>query len=232
MPWLTPDNPVSGEYVYKRLRIPKNLHLSGAIDGALLPLIYSYNWQEFGTMTADEASSIMRQYILEALQGDDWTMIGTILPYATLQAPAHTLPCDGAIYQRADYPLLYAALHSAFIIDADTFKTPDLIGKFPLGATLAPASDFPVGSSGGETEHTLTTDEMPAHNHSTNPHQHGETGATSVVINGGLEAPASAAIPTPSVTGLSGVTVNDTGGGQAHNNMPPFTAVRYCIYYE
>lgn len=232
MPWLTPDNPVSGEFVYKRLRIPKNLGLSGAIDGALLPLIYSYNWEKFGTMTAEEAADIMRQYILEALQGDDWTMIGTILPYATQQAPAHTIPCDGAIYQRVDYPLLYAALNSAFIIDADTFKTPDLIGKFPLGATLAPGSDYPVGTSGGETEHTLTVSEMPVHSHSTNPHNHGETGAIPTVINGGLEAPASAATPTSLITGLSGVTVNNAGGDGAHNNMPPFTAIRFCIYYE
>lgn len=234
MPWLTPDLPESSEYVYKRIRIPKNLALSGAIDGALLPLTFLYNWEQFGTMTPEQASSIMREHVLEALQGDDWSVIGNILPYATQNAPSHTLPCDGAIYNRVDYPLLYAALHTAFIVDADHFKTPDLIDRFPLGATVAPGGTRPMGAIGGEEAVTLDWDTMPVHTHiDSMGHNHGYVFPLDTVINGGLEAPAAAATASfGGVTDYGYVSLDNAGLGQAHNNMPPFCALRFCIYYE
>lgn len=185
-------------------------------------------------MTAEQASSIMREHVLEALQGDDWSVIGNVIPYATQNAPAHTLPCDGAIYNRVDYPLLYAALHSAFIVDADHFKTPDLIDRFPLGATVAPGGTHPMGNTGGANEVTLTWDEMPVHTHNDSMgHNHVYTYPLVTVINGGLEAPASAAVPDPAgVTDYGYVSLDNAGNGRPHNNMPQFTALRFCIYYE
>lgn len=48
-----------------------------------------------------------------------------------------------------------------------TNGTPDLTDKFVLGA----GATFPVGSTGGEIEHTLTEEEMPAHDHEFDRHQ-------------------------------------------------------------
>lgn len=53
---------------------------------------------------------------------------------------------------------------------------------------------------------------------------------------GGIEAPAPASEPGPAVTGPevvvvepATVTVDSSGLGDAHENMPPYTALRYCM---
>lgn len=232
MPWLTPDNPPSTEYVYRRIRIPNTFRLPGAVDGALLPLTFTYNWEQFGDMTPDEAASIMREIVLETINEDSWSVLGVIIPYCSAQAPTHTLPCDGAIYLRADYPRLYAVLDDAFKVDSDQFKTPDLIGRFPFGATLAPASDYPVGTIFGDERVALTVSELPSHNHSVTGHVH-TTGnsLTGVALTPG-ELPVLLPNPVPATTSIGFEGINNTGSNEAHNNMPPGMAVRWAVYYE
>ena len=76
---------------------------------------------------------------------------------------------------------------------------------------LAAGSYANAGTFGGEATHTLTVDEMPAHSHSV-PNMSGyDTGTEWVGQNG------TAALQTRS-TAIS-------GGGAAHNNMPPYMAV-------
>jgi len=93
-------------------------------------------------------------------------LIGTIAPYMTASPPAGMLACDGTHYLRVDYPDLYAALDSAFIVDADHFATPDLRGRVPLGAgTGTGLSTYASGDAGGQENHALTTAELAVHNH-------------------------------------------------------------------
>lgn len=97
-------------------------------------------------------------------------MIGTVVPtvIAAANLPAYLLFCDGSTYNRVDYPDLYALLDSAFITDADHFTTPDLRGRTVIGAN----GTYAVGSSGGESTHTLTSTEMPSHTHTQDSHNH------------------------------------------------------------
>jgi hypothetical protein len=83
-----------------------------------------------------------------------------------------------------------------------------LENRFLLGA----GSDYAAGATGGEATHTLTIDEMPSHNH-------GFKRTTSATASGSNFARMA----------TNGDVVDDlitnTGGGQAHNNMPPYLAV-------
>jgi microcystin-dependent protein len=152
-------------------------------------------------------------------------LTGMIMPICTVDIPVGMLLCDGSVYQRADYPLLYAAIDPGYHIDADSFTVPDLQDRFVLGAGPVHAEN----SIGGSFEITQTIAQMPNHSHSTDPHSHTVVESVPAIINGGLEAPASAAVPTPGTTGLATVTVHDTGGGDAMDITPPFIALRYVV---
>ena len=85
---------------------------------------------------------------------------------------------------------------------------------------LAAGDSYSVNATGGEKTHTLTIDEMPGHDHRAS--QWGE-----LYVWGGAESGKFAEGSGGYETLLSGVNTSSTGGGQAHNNMPPYL-VAYC----
>lgn len=164
--------------------------------------------------------------------------VGFIRPYITTDPPDNTIPCDGGIYNREDFPLLYAVIDAVFIVDADHFTTPDLRGLVMVGASAL----FNLGDTGGESEHTLSVSEIATHSHVADAptvidptHAHGTTIAVPVpVLEGAVPAPS--AIPSigttaPALTGISVLAPNihNEGGGGAHNNMQPYGVVKYCV---
>ena len=87
-------------------------------------------------------------------------------------------------------------------------------GKFLFGMN----SSYPAGSTGGEITHALTIDEMPEHNH------------TIYYPNaGGPYGNANISYPEGSDTNMTWCAemckTAPTGGGAAHNNMPPYLSV-------
>ena len=78
-----------------------------------------------------------------------------------------------------------------------------------------------LGSTGGEEEHTLTTNEMPKHRHGYNTYQEGYpsnyTGA------GNYRTPVQRIPWSAEVT--ENTYSSETGSSQAHNNMPPYLVV-------
>lgn len=77
--------------------------------------------------------------------------------------------------------------------------------RFLVGA----GNSYNGGAVGGEATHTLTVDEMPGHNHSITNYSHQYTPGgdfAAVYANGST-------------------TTGSRGGGQAHNNLPPYLAV-------
>lgn len=96
-------------------------------------------------------------------------------------------------------------------------------------AFLFGASDkYVVGSAGGEKEHTLTIDEMPSHGHNL-----GSGDGADKQFMGYAQETNTAGGSNYYFLRYDGVsdypqrfiTVKNTGGGQAHNNMPPYLAV-------
>lgn len=84
---------------------------------------------------------------------------------------------------------------------------------------LASSSTYTAGSTGGEEAHTLTEAEMPAHKHSADfwSSKAGDAGYTGT--------PATNYDSWNRPTERATDSVKATGGGQAHNNMPPYLAV-------
>ncbi len=83
------------------------------------------------------------------------------------------LPCDGRQLNRKDYNDLYKLIQNVFGGDGTTFHLPDLRGVTPIGCNEYVGDNggnsYPigVGSKVGQFETTLTTDQLPAHDHST-----------------------------------------------------------------
>lgn len=80
---------------------------------------------------------------------------------------------------------------------------------------LASGTTYGLGATGGEATHTLTVNEMPAHNHGF---------ATGISETTAPSTYGYYPLRTADGTDQSLSTVN-TGGSQAHNNMPPYLAV-------
>ena len=101
-------------------------------------------------------------------------------------------------------------------------------GKFLLGMS----SSYPAGSQGGEARHTLTTAEMPSHGH--NPAN--ESGYYGFITNspkaftvGDMGSQSGSGRYYPYSTAAFDISRNSltgtTGGGNSHNNMPPYLSI-------
>lgn len=88
-----------------------------------------------------------------------------------------------------------------------------ILGQFLLAAD---GRTYVTGTTGGEATHTLTESEMPTHTHDI------EGGATNVIAWVGANNGNYGLASGKTVRGRS---ILDAGGGQPHNNMPPYYAV-------
>ena len=58
--WLTPDSDDAlADLVCKRILVPDSPAFRESVSGALLELTHSWNWEQYGTMTPDEAALAM-----------------------------------------------------------------------------------------------------------------------------------------------------------------------------
>ena len=93
--------------------------------------------------------------------------------------------------------------------------------RFLLGA----GDTYTNGATGGEATHVLTTDEIPSHNHDI-----GLNASTGTKLGWGTDTPGNYAPNLNSIANTGVYTGSrfialDRGGGQAHNNMPPYLVV-------
>lgn len=115
----------------------------------------------------------------------------------------------GGRYQIGEFYLSSSSTSPAILFGGTWEQVKD---KFLLAAGDA----YSAGSTGGEVTHALTVDEMPSHLHKT-------TGDNVTVVQtsatkGGNYAGLWYSTQNPAMTGT-------TGGGQPHNNMPPYLTI-------
>ena len=118
------------------------------------------------------------------------------------------------------------------IVPNHSVKLPDFRNRFPLGASGSSwvcgneTYNTSIGSIGGTNAHTLTVSEIPAHSHKINvcTSHSGDKVTNSMIDVDDYNYPSSAEDGT--------VNTDLSGGGTAHNNIPPYFAVNFIIKAE
>jgi microcystin-dependent protein len=162
---------------------------------------------------------------------------GSIVAFAGPTAPTGWLLCDGSTVTSSAYSALFNVIGTSFGSEGSgTFKLPDLRGRFPLGTNPAPQPPVPtvrsLAQTGGEEAHTLTIAEMPSHGHEERYQtDYGSNFTGPYVAGGNYAASASRAVRADNFNTQSSAPIVPTGGGGAHNTMPPFLVLNYIIKY-
>lgn len=214
--WLTPSVSLPVGTACYTIAVPDNEELRRIITGALSLLVDPNNYEQFGTLSPIETSEQFRKTLKSFIfQTSECEMIGAVFPYVGNAPPPKLLPCDGTTYQRVDYPLLYEYLiGTALIINADSFKTPSLEGRFLRGADTT----NPTNSIGGSDTKIIDLSNMPTHHHD----------YYGVVMNVDIE---SVGVPDPVGAGINPFPdpTSDVGGGQPMDILPSYYSVSYGI---
>ncbi len=159
------------------------------------------------------------------------TPAGSITMFGGSTSPEGWLLCDGTAYSTSTHPEyedLYAAIQNAYGgSDGTDFQVPNLKGRMPVGLDSGQTEFDAMGETGGSKTHTLTEAEMPEHQHQigVNSQNYVDAGTNQILgSNNGYDG--YALNPASGIQGCSKV-----GGGDAHENMPPFLVVNYIIKY-
>ena len=108
------------------------------------------------------------------------------------------------------------AIPSGFVLCDGNNSTPNLSGRFVVGYD-ASNSDYDVDDTGGSESVTLTVNQIPAHTHNIN-----------LAVRAFYQEPRNFGVGTDGSANNSEDT-GSTGGGQSHENRPPFYALCYIM---
>ena len=153
--------------------------------------------------------------------------LGEISWFAGNFAPRGWAFCDGQSLAISSNTALFSILGTTYGGDGrTTFALPDMRGRMPVHDGNGPGlSQRRLGQKSGTETVALTAAEMPSHSHTA------------------MASSASGSLNTPEGNVLAGIrrgyddsanvamdasAIANNGGGQAHNNMPPFQVLN-CI---
>jgi microcystin-dependent protein len=167
--------------------------------------------------------------------------IGEIRPVGFNFAPQGWAMCNGQLLPIAQNTPLFSILGTFYGGNGtSTFALPDLKARIPLhpdnGGGAAGLSSVYLGENLGQATVTLTAGQMPSHGHV--PVGVDAPGTTDSPANatwarphvGRAESPVYAAGGTTQPMAAS--AVGSAGGGQPHNNLPPYLVINFIIALE
>jgi microcystin-dependent protein len=158
--------------------------------------------------------------------------IGEISDHSGSTAPSGWLLCYGQAVSRTTYSWLFSVIGTTYGAGdgSTTFNLPDYRGRVAIGmddmggsaagritsASNGGGNSTTLGGTGGAETHTLSTGQMPSHNHSYT--RRGELNT----YGGGSG--------TNMNRNDSTVNTGSTGSGNAHNNTQPWISVNKIIF--
>lgn len=153
--------------------------------------------------------------------------LGVVEMYSGTKIPDGYALCDGQALSQELYSELYAVIGNRFNKEGTAdgmFCLPDLRGRFIAGYNSDDSDYNTVGRKGGEKTHTLTTPELPPHNHSVEDAYFAESQATTGTYYG-----SKGGYDKDNMLFTRNITTGQTGDGRAHENRPPFFVLMYIM---
>lgn len=178
----------------------------------------------------DENLNKMQDNIERAINAQvsgDTLPIGSIMSYSSDNIPENWLLADGQEVSRTEYNHLFAVIGIMYG-DGDgstTFNLPNLCGKVIVGQDENDSDFYGLGNVGGEKEHTLVTEEIPSHTHTSGANTDGFMAHRMTMPSGEYKIFEN----TTQGEVFTYVQPSSAGGGQAHNNLQPYMVQNYII---
>ncbi len=154
--------------------------------------------------------------------------IGEIRLFGGDFAPIYWALCDGRAIPNSQNEPLFTLIGNTYGGDDQHFKLPDLRGRFPIHqGQLTGGGRYQTGMTGGQEMVTLSTEELPRHDHPVRANT--EAGNQRVPVNAYWSASAlnnfAEAVPMAQMANCIG----ESGEGHPHENMIPFQVVNFII---
>jgi microcystin-dependent protein len=132
--------------------------------------------------------------------------------------------CNGQLLPINQNQALFSLLGTTYGGDGRVnFALPNLQGRIPNH--MGPG--FTLGQLGGETAHTLSVSEMPAHGHT--PRGNKNNPPISSSASGNLWGFVGQEYTGASNAAMNPACIGVTGGSQPHNNMAPYLVLNFII---
>lgn len=140
-------------------------------------------------------------------------------------APKGWAFCNGQLLAINQNQALFSILGTTYGGNGQTtFGLPNLQGRVPMHM----GNGFTEGQVGGEENHTLTTSEMPAHNHF--PNCVSTTGNQAVPTNNLWASNSTSPYSDqPPNSAMNPANITSVGGSQPHTNMSPYLTLNFII---
>ena len=157
--------------------------------------------------------------------------IGEIRMFAGNFAPAGWAFCDGQLIPISENDALFTLIGTTYGGDGqETFALPNLQSRIPIHfGTGADGTTRQLAETGGAESVTLTTQQIPVHNHAFLAST--ATGTQNAPAGEVLASGSSVLIYRPQTPSqpMSPQTISPTGGSQPHDNMVPFLCINFII---
>ena len=158
--------------------------------------------------------------------------IGEIRMFGGNFAPAGWAMCAGQLMAIAQNDALFNLIGTTYGGDGqNTFGLPDLQSRIPVHAGQGPGitQNYVLGEQAGVESVTLTTQQIPVHNHAylaSTAAANSNTPANQVIAQSTQRAVYFEASTT---TDLAPSAVVQIGGSQPHDNLMPYLAITFII---
>lgn len=152
--------------------------------------------------------------------------IGEIRMFAGNFAPSGWLLCNGQLLPISQYDTLFNLIGTTYGGDGQTtFALPNMQSRIPVHQ----GNGFVLSETGGNEDITLTSNQIPVHNHGLVSSSSIANSASPVNNSLAVSSQVSAFVSPDNASNMNAGSVTNTGGSQPHTNMQPSLCINFII---